>query len=883
MTDSTLIINDIRCEYRDNPIGIDEQRPRFSWKLAGDGRNMMQSAYHIEVHEEGDGALVWDSGKRMSDQSVLVEYDGEALKPQTVYSIRVKTWDNAGRESGWTASAFETGLLHPSERWTAEWISGDDGADEPSCDYLRTSFRIQSAVRRARLYATACGMYEMYLNGTRVGDSHFTPGWTNYKQRIQYQTYDVTALLRQGHNGLGGVVGDGWYRGELGWKDQKDIYGKRRALSALLHIWYEDGTEDVVSTDGSWSGSEGPIRSSSIYHGEVYDARLELGNWSAPDYEAAGWLPVWPVEALNDRLLAQVNEPVRRSGELSPVSLIVTPEGDQVLDFGQNMVGWVRMRISQAAAGDSIILHHAEVLDKEGNFYTDNLRSAKQEIRYICKGGEEEVFEPHFTFQGFRYVRVTGYPGDIALERFTAIVLHSDMEQAGTFECSDSMLNQLQSNIVWGQKGNFVDVPTDCPQRDERLGWTGDAQVFIRTAAYNRNVAPFFTKWLQDLSSEQLPNGGVPFVIPDVLGGDQHSSAAWGDAATVCPWTIYQMYGDKRVLARQYGSMKAWVEYMRAQGDTEALWNTGFHFGDWLGMDAKEGSYIGATPQDLIATAFYAYSTELLAKSAEALGYAEDAAEYGALYESIVQAFRDEFVTANGRLVGPFQTAYVLALQFGLLEEKHQSRAIRELVKLIEDNKGCMTTGFVGTPYLCLALSGHGRSDWAYNLVLNKQYPSWLYSIEQGATTIWEHWDGIKPDGTFWSKDMNSYNHYAYGSVGEWLFRKAAGIDMAPEAPGFKRIVIAPEPDARLTYVKASYASPYGEIRSQWQLGEDGQLTVDVTIPANTTAAILLPGANPDSVSPEGQARQVNGGMQLEIGSGSYTWTYAYSVKALAG
>jgi alpha-L-rhamnosidase len=509
--------------------------------------------------------------------------------------------------------------------------------------------------------------------------------------------------------------------------------------------------------------------------------------------------------------------------------------------MGQNMVGRVRMRVT-APAGTRIVLRHAEVLDRDGNIYFDNLRNARQTVTYIAKGNGTEEYAPHFTFMGFRYVKVEGYPGDgLPLDAFLGEVIHSDMEPAGEFECSDERVNRLQQNIRWGQRGNFVDVPTDCPQRDERLGWTGDAQVFIGTALYNYRGALFFTKWLRDLRAEQHPDGGVPFVIPDVVGGA--NSAAWADAATICPWTVYRYYGDERLLAEQYESMKKWVEYIRAQGDNEYLWNTGFHFGDWLGLDAKEDSYVGATPKDLIATAFYAHSARIVRDAARVLGYEEDAKIYEELHRNVVRAFREEFVTPAGRIAAPTQTAHVLALMFDLVDERVRPRVAKDLNDLVVENNYHLTTGFVGTPYLCFVLSDNGYHDTAVKLLLQDSYPGWLYSVSKGATTIWEHWDSIKPDGSFWSDNMNSFNHYAYGSIGEWLYKRLAGLDLDGAVPGFKRIRIEPRFAGRaLTYARTAHRSMYGRIETGWRVDGD-RVEVHAFIPPNTTAEVILRGA----------------------------------------
>jgi len=619
---------------------------------------------------------------------------------------------------------------------------------------------------------------------------------------------------------------------------------------------------------------------SEIYHGETYDARLEMSGWNNTGFDDGAWTETALLEYAGGELVAQENVPVRAVEEITPSNIITTPLGETVLDFGQNLVGRVCFDVS-GPADTEVILQHAEVLDRDGNFYTANLRSAKQTVKYILKGSGKETYEPHFTFQGFRYLKVEGYPGELKLSAFKAKVLHSDMEATGSFKCSNDLVNQLQHNILWGQKGNFLDVPTDCPQRDERLGWTGDAQMFIRTACFNMNVAPFFSKWLKDLYADQTREKGVPFVIPHVLDENGYSSAAWGDAATICPWTVYTCYDDKRILEIQYESMKQWVEYMESQGEDKFLWNTGFHFGDWLGLDSKADSYVGATPIDFIATAFYAYSTALLAKTADVLGKHEDAAKYTNLHSSILESFRKEFVTETGRLVSPTQTGHVLALMFNLVEEKHRKRTIDTLVKYLEESKIHLTTGFVGTPYLCYVLSQNGYNDMAYKLLLQTDYPSWLYPITKGATTIWEHWDGIREDGSFWSTDMNSFNHYAYGSIGDWMYRVVAGIDAGK--PGYKHILLKPQPGEGLTFAQASYQSMYGEIKSGWNR-EGSAIEINFEIPANTTAEIILLEAVIDKVLENGRKpagsegisgmEQLDNGVKLNIGSGKYCFRY---------
>jgi len=656
----------------------------------------------------------------------------------------------------------------------------------------------------------------MHINGKRVGDQVFAPGWTSYNKRLQYQTYDVTELLQRGENAVGVILGDGWYRGFIGFSGQRNRYGNRGALLAQIEILFQDGRRETIGTDGKWKSATGPILISEIYNGETYDARLEKAGWTQAGFSDGDWSGVKVVDLPKSVLIAPAGPPVRRIQEVKPVRVFTTPGGDTVADMGQNMVGWLRLKV-QGPAGTTVVLHHAEVLDKQGNFYTDNLRAAMQTVKYTLKGGGPEVLEPHFTFQGFRFVKVEGYPGELTTDSLTGIVIHSDMARSSEFETSSPLINQLQHNIIWGQKGNFLDVPTDCPQRDERLGWTGDAQVFSRTAAFNMDVATFFTKWLKDMAADQYENGSVPHVIPDILtrpNGPAAGSAAWADAAVIIPWTTYLSYGDRRILEQQYPSMAKWVDYERRRAGDDYIWDGDPHFGDWLAFATTRSDYPGATTgKDLIATAFFAHSTDLLQRTAIILGKQEDAARYAELFEKIKAAFRKEFVTDTGRVGENTQTAYALALQFDLLPENLRPAAAERLVRDVRERKH-LTTGFVGTPYLCHVLSRFGYLGEAYMLLNRDQYPSWLYPVKQGATTIWERWDGQKPDGTFQDKGMNSFNHYAYGAIGEWMYRVMAGIEIDPAEPGYKHILIQPQPGGGLTYAKASFDSMYGRVAS---------------------------------------------------------------------
>jgi alpha-L-rhamnosidase len=779
------------------------------------------------------------------------------------------------------------GLLAPGD-WTARWIEAarDEGAraSQPA-PMLRGTFAVKGKVRSARAYVTSLGLYELEINGQRVGDQLLTPGWTSYHHRLQYQTYDVTGRLRGGENAIGATLGDGWYRGFLAWKDRRAVYGDCLALLCQLRIEYTDGRVETVGTGEAWKSTTGPIRASDIYNGETYDARLERPGWSAPGYDDEGWAAVRVAEAAARGLIAPAGPAVRAIEEVKPVEIVKTPKGETVFDMGQNMVGHVRLRV-RGPAGATVTLRHFEVLDKEGNVYTANLRAAKQQVTYVLKGGADEVYEPHFTFQGFRYVAVEGWPGEPTLDSLTGVVVHSDMPVTGRFTASSPLLNQLQHNIRWGQKGNFVDVPTDCPQRDERLGWTGDAQAFARTAAFNMGVAGFFTKWLADLAADQQADGAVPHVVPNVLTTPEKresGSAAWADAAVIIPWTIYLSYGDTRLLETQYPSMKAWVEYVRRQAGDRHLWTTGVHFGDWLAFASTASDYPGATTgKDLIASAFYAHSTDLLQRAATVLGKKEEAAEYAALLPKIKEAWVREFVTSAGRVGENTQTAYVLALQFDLLPEERRAEAARRLATEVK-TRGHLTTGFVGTPYLCHVLARFGHLDLAYKLLNREDYPSWLYPVKHGATTIWERWDGQKPDGSFQDAGMNSFNHYAYGAIGEWMYRVMAGLDIDPREPGYRHVLAQPQPGGRLTSAEARLETPYGEAASGWTLG-DGKAAVSVTVPPNAWGTVRLPAATLVGVTEGGvavasapgvrSAAQDGDAVVIEVGSGSYRFSY---------
>ena len=873
-------------ENKINPVGINAMYPRLSWTLESSKRNVSQSAFDIRVSESLESLrkgvdLIFSTGKIPSDQSVYVQFTGNTLKPGRKYYWQVRAWDQNDRVSKWsTPNYWVMGIMGP-ENWTAKWIQpGFRESDSRPSPLLRCEFALEKPIRLATAFITAHGMYEAHINGKRVGDLYLTPGWTSYNKRLQYQTYDVTDLLRNGKNAIGVILGNGWYRSKLGFPPKPDFYGNDLSLLFQMQIIYTDGTIENILSDGSWRSSTGPVLSSDIYDGETYDARLAPQGWSEPGFVDVDWSAIKLANFPVVNLVNTENEPVRKKERFSPVRIITTPKGERVIDFGQNLVGWVQVKVN-GKAGDKISIQHAEVLDKEGNFYTANLRSARQTDTYILKGGTDEVVEPHFTFHGFRFIKIEGYPGELKPENFNAFALYSDMQPTGQFSCSDDFINKLQHNIQWSQRGNFIDVPTDCPQRDERLGWTGDAQAFASTAAFNFNVHSFYGKWLKDVAADQAENGSVPYVVPNILGNE--CSPGWGDVATIAPWVMYRAYGDKVLLENQYPAMKAWVNYIRNTARNN-LWFPKQSFGDWLFYRPEDDNNgrAAVTSKDLIAQCFYAHSTQLLIDAANVLEMDQDVALYDSLLTKIKSAFVNEYVTASGRMVSGTQTAYVLALEFEMLPENLRSQAVQRLVENIHEYDDHLTTGFLGTPYLCHVLSKNGHVELAYKLLLEKSYPSWLYPVTMGATTIWERWDGIKPDGTFQTPNMNSFNHYSYGAVGDWMYRVAAGIQTDPDVPGYKVIQIKPFPTQKLTNVKAALDTYYGKIVSAWEwVGR--QFILDVTIPVNTTAKVYVPASSADQVREGGKKLSSNRDLEVlgvednyvvvKLGSGSYRFT----------
>ena len=722
---------------------------------------------------------------------------------------------------------------------------------------------------------TGLGLYELYINNEKAGDEYLAPNFNAYDKWIQYQTYDITKHFKTGSNIIEIALGDGWYKGRVFGFDPNPIntYGDKFLALAEIVVHYTDGTCETINTDDTWKARYSNITKSSIYDGEVYDATLDTSEEFV----------VTEVDYGYDKLKARLSLPVKIKEEIKPIEIIHTPAGETVLDFGQNMVGWVSFS-TNAPKGTVIKFSHGEIL-QQGNFYNENLRSAKAEYTYISNG-EAAKTRAHFTYYGFRYVKVEGWYGELSLDDFVGQVVNSDMELTGQIETSNKKINRLFLNALWGQKGNFLDVPTDCPQRDERQGWTGDAQVFSATASFNMDTAVFFQKYGYDVAAEQSKFGGsVPYVVP-TNGFNMHGSTAWGEAATVIPWNVYLFYGDKAILENQLASMRAWVDYIKKIDDDHGatrLWTESNHFGDWLSLDSPDPEILtGGTDTGFIASAYYCYSSELVAKAATALGKEDMAKEYGRLEEEIRKAIQDEYFSKNGRLTVDTQTGYVLALFMNLVPEGFTEKVVEGLVKKLKESNYHLKTGFVGTPYLCLVLSKYGRNDLAYRLLLNEDYPSWLYAVKLGATTIWERWNSVLEDGSISDTGMNSLNHYAYGSIVEWMYRYMLGINPVEEQPGFRHIKFTPMPEEKFKWVKGTYHSAAGMYESTWSFDEKRELTIKLVVPFNASATVVLPDADINTVTVNGSllkdlysdAVVQNGNINFEVECGTYEFVY---------
>lgn len=828
-----------------NPIGYGDSNPTFSWKIKSDAPDVRQNAYRIVVSRSEEGLLsapdLWDSGIVSSDQSVFVGYQGSALRSRDRVYWAVKVWDQHGVASDWSPVAVvEMGLLSP-EDWEADWIynrnfSKDEASPIP---YFRKSFETPKDIKSARLYVTARGIYEVYLNGQRIGNDSFSPGWTDYHKRIPVVTYDVTAYLHRGDNTLASVLGEGWYCGRLKWGNKRKFYGIHPEFLAQLEIEFSDGSRTSITTDGSWKTSRGPIRLSDLYDGETYDARLEMPGWNNNEFDDGNWDTV--ERKSHDtaiKLEPRRTEPVRKMLTLSPVGMHVTEPGSAIFDLGQNMVGWARIRVP-GRTGEPITLRFAEMLQKDGSLYTENYRSAKSTDTLIPAKDGPIVWEPHFTFHGFRYVEISGLPRNSRpeLSWIEGIVLHTSFEQTGNFSSSHPKINQLQSNIQWGQRGNFLEVPTDCPQRDERLGWTGDAQVFAPTACFNFDTLSFFSKWCVDLEDAQGSAGNYPFFAPRLDEADGVFSAAWGDAGIIIPWEVYQRFGYKQILEDNYESMKRFIGYYESVSDN--FIGPDFGFGDWLDPYAGD-NHFGRTSKRLIGTAYFAYCCSIMEKVAILLGYSDDAKRFEGLHQLVKSAFVETFVMNESQMTNQTQTAYLLALEFNLLPEHARPEAIQHLKALVLKRDKHLGTGFVGTPLINRVLSKWDEVDLAYEIALQETWPSWIYSINQGATTMWERWNSYSHSDGFGNAKMNSFNHYAYGAIGLWLYEIVAGLAPDPEHPGYKHFFVAPQPGGGLTHASARLETVYGLASSSWQIIDDS-LLLEAEIPPNTSATVIAP------------------------------------------
>ncbi|MFT8349596.1 family 78 glycoside hydrolase catalytic domain [Clostridium saccharoperbutylacetonicum] len=875
----------LKTNHIENPLGFTIEKPRLSW-IATDTQSKYQEAAQVQISlDEAFEIIIFDSTKR-NDIDSLSYIPEITLSPRTRYFWRVTVWGDAGDFATSEAAWFETAKME--ERWQAKWITPSFTKDKHPI--IRKLFNLPSEIASARVYMCGLGLYEFEVNGKKASEEYFAPGFNAYDFWLQYQTYDITGELQNGGNCISVILGNGTYKGRYGFDGGYDeLYGDKFALICELNITLKDGTTLVIESDDSWKCTEAPIKFSGIYDGEIYDANSEINGWSTADIDDSNWNKTELIDLGYEKLKARLSLPVKIKEEIKPIEIIYTKKGETVLDMGQNMSGWIRFK-AKAEKNKELLMEFGEIL-QDGCFYRDNLRTAKAEFRYISDGETREI-QPRFTYYGFRYVKLTGFE-DINIEDFTGCIIYSDLGTVGNIETSNPLVNRLFMNAQWGQKGNFLDVPTDCPQRDEKMGWTGDAQVFASTACYNMYSPAFYTKYMFDLREEQKRIGGsVPFVVPSIKPKNQmgivngNGSTAWGDAATIIPWTIYMHYGDKDLLAEQFDTMKDWVDYIKGVDEStggKRLWTVGFHFADWLALDGKNPSDLtGGTDKYYIASAYYCYSAALVAKAAKVLGKPEIEEKYSQLSDEVRQAILEEYFSPNGRSAINTQTAMIVALYMNLVPENHRERVLNDLKNKLDEDNMHLTTGFVGTPYFCRVLSDNGANEEAYKLLLNDDYPSWLYAVKLGATTIWERWNSVLPDGSIGDTGMNSLNHYAYGSIAEWMYRNMCGINPVEDVPGFRKIRLAPKPHGSLKRAKATFNSPCGHIVSGWRLKDDGALMFGFKIPFNTTAELILPDALLEKVNINNKSLSESGieGVQkdkdviCELTSGKYIFEY---------
>lgn len=774
---------------------------------------------------------------------------------------------SAAPKDGWKLAGFDDAAWVPAEVSDKTPWNGpppvSDLARVPA-SYLRKTFTVSQFVKRATVYVTALGVYEMRINGKRVGQDVLTPGWTEFRKRVHYQTYDVTDLVDRGDNAIGAILGDGWYASTLAHLARRNVYGGQPRFRAQLVVEMADGSVQIVATDNTWKASTGPVLHADLLMGCEYDARLAMPGWDAKGFDDKAWKPV--VEGgPNISVEASLVEPSRPVEILPALKLTEPRPGCWTFDLGQNMVGWTRIKV-HGEAGQRITVRHGEMLNPDGTLYTASLRSCPAADFYILSGKGDEVFEPYFTFHGFRYVEIRGLSTPPTVDTVQGVVVHTAMRRTGQFECSDAQVNQLYSNIIWGQKGNYLEVPTDCPQRDERMGWTGDTQFFAPTAAYNFDVAPFFTRWLATCRDDQNPDGTFPHVVPDIMGGG--GATAWGDAALLCAYNVYRVYGDTRLISTHFAAMDRYMKWLDTK-TRDGISNVG-GFGDWLNAG-------GGASGPAIDTAYHAHLAGIMSEMARAIGDNDGADRYAKQRDEIRSAFDKAFLLEDGSLKDCSQTGYALAFTMNLVPEASREKTSAKFVDEIKRFDWHLATGFIGTPRLLPALNAAGRNDVAYRLLLQDTYPSWLFPVKNGATTMWERWNGWTPETGFGDISMNSFNHYAFGAVGEYLYGGIGGIQ--PGSPGYKSILIQPAIAPGLSSARTSFRSIHGLISSQWK-HEGGALTLSVTIPANTTARVWVPASDPKSVTEQGKPVDQSSGVQsaksttnavvLELGSGSY-------------
>ncbi|MFA5292842.1 MAG: glycoside hydrolase family 78 protein [Phycisphaerae bacterium] len=836
-------------------------------RLAIDGRAVVWvNNQKISQIEDFKSAHSLNILGKLIDGDNVITIEAESVKQfcvigKVIFEFQSKPAIIVPIDSTWTTD--RTSLIpYGSAPWgkfdKKQWIL-------PPPAYLRNDFKITKPIKRATVYASAIGLYQIYLNGEQVGQDFFTPGWTDYVTRVYYNTYDVTQMLRQGDNAVGAILADGWYAGYLGWSNARNHYGKNPRLLAQLCVEYTDGTTQTFATGSEWKASTGPIRLADILEGQTYDGRKEMPGWVEPSFNSDNWQKVDVTKSVSAIVQSYPGVTVQKFQEIKPLSVNQPRKGVYVYDMGTNFAGVVRLKVTNAVAGDTITLRFSERLNPDGTAYTENLRNARVTDIYICRGKGTEIFQPQFTYHGFQYVEITGFPGKPDLDTVIGIELTSATPVAGSFECSDKNANQLYRNICQTQRANFFDVPTDCPQRNERMGWTGDAQVYVYTACMNSDVQAFYEKWLTDLRDSQRKDGQFPKVAPFKLASSD-AGPAWADAGVICPWTIYSVYDDKKLLKQAYPSMKKFVEFCKNRSTEEMLPpKKYFCYGDHLNLNAE-------TSKDVIYTAYFAHSTKLTAQAAKALGKTGDAKEFEALFEKIKASFNKAYVDSNGKIESDTQTAYAIAISFDLLDEPVRSKAAEHLVERIKARDWHLSTGFVGTKDLMLALAQIGRNDIAYKLFHNDTYPSWGFSIKNGATSIWERWDGWTPDKGFQVARMNSFSHYAFGSIGQWMFENIGGIKS--DGPGFKKIIINPQPGGKLSWAKTSYDSIYGKIVSDWKI-KNGLFRLKISIPANTSAIVYIPAEDKKDVITDGAEflKKQGGYILYEVPSGDYEFT----------